>query len=177
MTKNYYPDHFIYHFTEFICGVVLCFFFGKIPTYQKSFVHEKNKHNTVMSPVKFEVGPSSNFCVIVGSTSQTKLYPRCSMYGLFTYMKGEKWLHSRGNGLVTNIPYMEHLGYRVPKVEPLRVSHGKKQKQIGGVFLFWRSLTTPPPLQQKYSLCSWESKEPTIMPQCHVFSCQGNSWS
>ena len=25
------------------------------------------------------------------------------MYGLFTYMKGEKWLHSRGNGLV-NIP-------------------------------------------------------------------------
>ena len=31
------------------------------------------------------------------------MFPIGSMYGLFTYMKGEKWPHSRGNGLV-NIP-------------------------------------------------------------------------
>ena len=31
------------------------------------------------------------------------------MYGLFTYMKGEKWPHSMGNGLV-NIPYMDPMG-------------------------------------------------------------------
>ena len=35
--------------------------------------------------------------------------PRCSMYGLFTYMKGEKWLHSRGNVGKYSHP-MEHLG-------------------------------------------------------------------
>ncbi len=31
------------------------------------------------------------------------MFPIGSMYGLFTYMKGETWPHSRGNGLV-NIP-------------------------------------------------------------------------
>ena len=31
------------------------------------------------------------------------------MYGLFTYMNGEKWPHSSGN--VGNISYMEHLGF------------------------------------------------------------------
>ena len=33
--------------------------------------------------------------------------PIGSMYGIFTYMKGEQWLHSRGKGKI-NIPHMSH---------------------------------------------------------------------
>ena len=34
------------------------------------------------------------------------------MYGLFTYMNGEKWPHEQGEMQVKNIPYIEQLAYK-----------------------------------------------------------------
>ena len=83
------------------------------------------------------------------------------MYGLFTYMKGEQWPHSRENGLVNN-PYMQASGYVLKASHQLpgdsivtfsthtwrSLSHWKGHKspsqkghqqncQVKGVCIFW----------------------------------------
>ena len=58
------------------------------------------------------------------------------MYGLFTYMKGEKWPHSRGNGLV-NIPYMEHLGLFCPDFQQTSRSHTSVHQALCAMDSLW----------------------------------------
>ena len=110
-----------------------------IEIFQKRFKYTPNLRSKMVTIQPFSHPPLVGFLFKLPwyflFTHPIKKNPLCSVYGILTYMKGEKWLHSRGNG--------------DRKIFP---SHGITPDSTGYKFTGWPVIRTRTPASSKASL-------------------------